>query len=194
MKRRASGVRNRNTPLAQKVFGLFNFIILNLGLTNLLKIVRLLKHLVFLRVQRNPFYMRLEDLKVGQSVEREDIVTEEIVNAFAAISRDYNPIHVNEEYASATIFGGRIAHGAFLGAGFSGLIGMELPGPGAMVTSLNMKFRGGVRLGTQVTTRVAIKRVDTRRGFLTMNCLCTVAGKPVVKGQATIMMLVRPVD
>ena len=91
--------------------------------------------------------LRLEDLSIGQSAERVHAVTEADIVAFAAVSGDTNPLHLDEAYAAKTPFKGRIAHG-MLGASYlSAVLGTELPGPGAVYLSQSLRFRRPIRIG-----------------------------------------------
>ncbi|MFA6257395.1 MAG: MaoC family dehydratase [Candidatus Paceibacterota bacterium] len=126
------------------------------------------------------------ELVVGQTAEAMRIVTEDMVMAFAKVSLDYNPIHLDEVYAATTPFKSRIAHGALITSFVSGLIGMELPGPGTVAIALNLKFRKPVYMNQAVITKVVITEIDNRRGFITLACACYVEGSPVIKGEALV--------
>ncbi len=129
-----------------------------------------------------------EDLTVGQSVETSRLVTADVVEAFATVSGDTNPVHLDEAYAQATPFKTRIAHGMLSGAYISAAIGTKLPGPGSIYLSQSMRFRRPVKLGDTVLTRVTITALDAERGHATLATLCEVAGKTVVDGEAVILV------
>ena len=129
-----------------------------------------------------------EDLSVGQSVETLRLVTAADVEAFAEVSGDTNPVHLDEAYAQTTSFKTRIAHGMLSGAYISAAIGTKLPGPGSIYLSQSMRFRRPVKLGDTVLTRVTITALDPERGHATLATLCEVAGKTVVDGEAVIMV------
>jgi 3-hydroxybutyryl-CoA dehydratase len=76
-----------------------------------------------------------EDLSVGDSAGMTRIVTAAVIEAFADVSTDSNPVHLDAAYAEGTIFKGRIAHGMLSGAYISAVIGMQLPGPGTIYLS-----------------------------------------------------------
>lgn len=84
--------------------------------------------------------IRFSDIKVGDTAEFQTSVTLEMVDAFGQLSGDVNPLHMDESYASRTEFKGRVAHGMFAGIWFSRLIGMHLPGLGALYLSQNIRF------------------------------------------------------
>ena len=134
----------------------------------------------------------LEDLTVGQSAEltREVMATD--LQAFADVTGDVNPVHLDEAYAAQTQFAGRIAHG-MLGAGYiSAVIGTTLPGPGAVYVSQALRFRRPVKIGDAVTARATITTIDAERARVTLATQCLVGGKTVIDGEAAVMVPRRP--
>jgi len=132
--------------------------------------------------------LNFEDLSVGQSAEMNHVVTAAVIDAFAAVSGDTNPVHLDEAYASQTQFQGRIAHGMLSAAYISAVLGTRLPGPGAIYLNQSLRFRRPVRIGDEVTARVTVEALDERRGQATLATVCLVGGKAVVEGEATIMV------
>jgi 3-hydroxybutyryl-CoA dehydratase len=130
----------------------------------------------------------LEDLTVGQSAEATRPVTDADIVAFAAVTGDDNPLHLDEAYAAATPFGGRIAHGMLSAGYISAVIGTRLPGPGAIYVSQSLRFRRPVRIGDRVTTRAEISAIDQARARVTIKTTCLVEGKTVVDGEAEVMV------
>ncbi len=130
----------------------------------------------------------LEDLSVGQSAQREWTVSEAAVAAFAEVSGDTNPLHLDEAYAAGTQFKGRVAHGMLAGGYISAVLGMQLPGPGAIYVSQSLKFRRPIRIGDRVLARATIKEIDERKGHVTLSTVCSVAGKKVVDGEAVAIV------
>ena len=128
-----------------------------------------------------------EDLSVGQSAELTRVASAAVVDAFAEISGDDNPIHLDDAYAKTTSFGGRIAHGMLAAAYVSAVLGTKLPGPGAIYLNQSLRFRRPVRLGDEVTARVTVTTLDAQRGQVTLSTVCTVGGKTVVDGEAVVM-------
>jgi 3-hydroxybutyryl-CoA dehydratase len=135
--------------------------------------------------------LHFEDLSLGQSAQAARTVTEADVLAFAAASGDMNPVHFDESYAATTRFETRIAHGMLTAGHVSALIGMRLPGPGAVYVSQNLQFRRPVRIGATVTTRVEVTALDPARGFVTLSTTCSVDGKAVLTGEAVAMVAKR---
>jgi 3-hydroxybutyryl-CoA dehydratase len=133
-----------------------------------------------------------EDMNVGQSAARDDLVTEAVVAAFADVSGDRNPVHLDADFAAATPFKERIAHGMLSAAYISTVIGMELPGPGAIYVSQTLSFCRPVKLGARVTTQVEVIALDAEKARATLACRCSVEGKSVVEGEAVVMVPRRP--
>lgn len=129
-----------------------------------------------------------EELEPGMSAEFAKTVTEADVVGFAGISGDFNPVHVNEEFAQTTMFKGRIAHGMLSVSFISTVLGTKLPGPGCIYVTQNLKFKAPVRIGDTVTARVEVVSTLPEKKFVTLKTSCTVAGKLVVDGEATLMV------
>jgi len=129
----------------------------------------------------------LEDLVIGQRAERRRVVTAADIAAFAAVTGDTNPVHLDEAYAATTRFGGRIAHGMLSASYISAVLGTELPGPGAIYVSQTLNFRRPVRIGDEVTAEVKVATIDEQRGRVTLETRCTVAGKTVTEGEAVVI-------
>jgi 3-hydroxybutyryl-CoA dehydratase len=134
----------------------------------------------------------LEELEIGQTAERRRTVAAADLEAFAAVTGDTNPIHLDEAYAAATPFKGRIAHGMLSAGYISAVLGTELPGPGAIYVSQTLNFRRPVRIGDEVTARVEVTAIDAARGRATFATQCVVAGKTVVEGEAVAVVPRRP--
>ena len=130
----------------------------------------------------------LEDLSLGQSAEIAHTVTDADIRAFAAVSGDNNPVHLDEAYAAATPFKTRIAHGMLSAGYISAVLGTRLPGPGAIYISQTMNFKRPVRIGDEMITRATVAAIDSERARVTLTTVCEVAGKPVVEGEAVVMV------
>jgi 3-hydroxybutyryl-CoA dehydratase len=134
-----------------------------------------------------------EDLAVGMEAALQRVVAESDVTAFASVSGDRNPLHLDHAYASKTIFGGCITHGMLTASYISAVFAMELPGPGAVYISQTLNFKGPVRVGDTVLTKVTIAELFHVKRRARFDCLCTVAGKPVLSGEAMLLVPGRPV-
>lgn len=139
-----------------------------------------------------PAGLFFEDLEVGQSAQTARTVEATDIEAFAAVSGDDNPLHLDEAYAKTTTFGGRIAHGMLCGAYISAILGTQLPGPGAVYVSQSIRFRRPVRIGDHVVSRVRVTALDARKSLATLATVCEVNGKTVVDGEAVVMVARRP--
>ena len=134
----------------------------------------------------------LEDLKEGMSAVYTKTVTDADLVLFAGVSGDVNPVHLDQDYAKTTMFHGRVAHGMLTASFISTVLGTKLPGPGCIYLSQNLKFKAPVRPGDTVKAKVTVKSVDMERGRVTVDTACTVGGKPVIEGEAVLMVPRRP--
>lgn len=134
----------------------------------------------------NGYYF--EELSVGQSAVFGKTVTEADIAAFAGVSGDTNPVHLNEEYAKNTMFKGRIAHGMLSAAFISTVFGTKLPGPGCIYVSQLLKFKAPVKIGDTVMARVEVTALVPEKKFVTFKTTCTVGDKVVLDGEATLMV------
>ena len=130
----------------------------------------------------------LEDLTVGQNAEVSHEVGAADIDAFAAVSGDHNPVHLDEAFAATTRFAGRIAHGMLSASYISALIASRLPGPGAVYLSQTLKFLRPVRIGDVVTTRAEVTAIDEAKSRVTLATACAVGGKVVLEGEAVILV------
>lgn len=132
--------------------------------------------------------MTIQDLAVGQSASTSKTISEADVYLFAGITGDLNPAHVNEAYASDTMFGGRIAHGMLSAGLISAVIGMQLPGPGTIYVGQDLKFLAPVRIGDTVTATVTVKELNQEKNRAVLETVCeNQAGKKLIAGQALVM-------
>ena len=132
--------------------------------------------------------MFIEDLKVGQTGEMTKTVTERDIQMFAEVSGDTNPVHLDEAYAKTTMFKTRIAHG-MLGAAFiSAVFGTVMPGPGTIYMSQNLRFKAPVKIGDAVTAKCTVTEIDLTKKRVKFDTQCLVGGKPVIEGDALLMV------
>ena len=128
----------------------------------------------------------IEDLQPGMSARVSKTVTEADVILFSGISTDVNPVHLDEEFAKTTSFGGRIAQG-MLSAGFiSAVLGNKLPGPGCIYIGQTLKFKAPVFIGDTVTATVTVREVIVGKRRCILDSVCTVSGKVVIEGESTM--------
>lgn len=136
----------------------------------------------------------LEDLEVGMKSTTTSTITAEMIDTFADITGDHNPIHVDAEFAATTQFGQRIAHGALSASFISAVLGNDLPGPGAVFVELNLRFRKPAFIGDEVTAVAEVAEINQRNGRVKMKCYCEVDGKKICRGDAGVMVKKRPVS
>jgi 3-hydroxybutyryl-CoA dehydratase len=129
-----------------------------------------------------------EDLSVGQSASFGKTITEADILMFAAVSGDTNPVHINAEYAAQSMFKERIAHGMLSAGLVSTVLGTRLPGPGTIYLSQSLKFRAPVRIGDTVTATATVSALDPAKKRATLATTCTVNGKPVLEGEAVVLV------
>ena len=128
-------------------------------------------------------------LKVGDSAETRKTIADEDVRAFAELTGDRNPVHLDEEYAASTRFGRRIAHGMLGASLISAVLANELPGRGTVYLSQTLRFTAPVFLGDTVTARVTVKSVREDKPVVTLETVCTnERGERVVEGEAVVLV------
>jgi 3-hydroxybutyryl-CoA dehydratase len=128
----------------------------------------------------------IEDLSPGMSATFSKTITEADIVMFAGVSGDNNAIHINEEFAASTQFGGRIAHGFLTASVISAAIAGRLPGPGSVYLEQTMRFRAPVRPGDTVHATVTVKDIAFERGRATLDTVCQVGKTVVVSGEALV--------
>jgi len=130
------------------------------------------------------------DLKIGDSFSTSRKVTDELVRKFAEVSGDYNPIHLDEEFAKTTRFGRRIAHGMLSGAFISAVLGYEFKERKIVYLSQTMKFTAPVYLEDTVTATATVAAIREDKGIVILETICTNQdGEVLVKGEAAVMIL-----
>ncbi len=136
----------------------------------------------------------IEDLQPGMSASLAKTITDADIVLFSAVSTDTNAVHLNEEFAKTTMFGGRIAHGMLTAGLISAVLGNRLPGPGTIYMGQTLKFKAPVRPGDTVTATATIKEVIVEKKRCIVETVCTVNGKVVLEGEATMMCTSRAAE
>jgi 3-hydroxybutyryl-CoA dehydratase len=134
----------------------------------------------------------VEDITPGMTAVFGKTITDADIMMFAGVSGDTNPVHLNEEFASATPFKGRIAHGMLTASLISTVLGTKLPGPGCVYVSQTMRFLAPVRAGDTVRAFVTVKQVDLETKRVTLDTVCRVSGGDVLQGEAVLIVPRRP--
>jgi acyl dehydratase len=128
----------------------------------------------------------LDELHVGMAAEKVITATEDRIRLFAEASDDFNPVHLDEEFASKTAYRGRIAHGLLSASFGSAVVGTILPGAGAIYISQTLQFHAPVRIGDAVEVRISVVSVDQESARVELDCEGFVDGKLVMGGVATV--------
>ena len=139
---------------------------------------------------RKTYYF--EDLVLGMEASVSNTVTMADIETFAGVSGDYNPVHMDPEFASKTIFKQVIAHGLLTASYISTVFGMKMPGPGAIYVSQTLNFKAPVKVGDEVLARVIVVDLMPAKNRARFDCFCTVRGKVVLDGEANMMVPARP--
>lgn len=129
-------------------------------------------------------------LKIGDKFSRTKRISDEVIRAFADLSGDYNPIHLDEEFAQKTRFGRRIAHGMISGALISSVLGDELSEKKVVYLSQTLNFVKPVFVDDVITATATVTGICQDRPIVTLQTVCTNQnGETVVTGEAKIMIL-----
>lgn len=132
-----------------------------------------------------------EDLHIGQTATLSKTITEADILMYSAVSLDTNPIHLDEEHARLSRFGGRIAHGMLSAGLISALLGTRLPGPGTIYLRQSLSFKAPVRIGHTVKAIVEITDLNLPRKSATLRTRCMVQEDVVIDGEAVVLVPTR---
>ena len=127
-----------------------------------------------------------EDLKLGMRESLRKTVENEDVIGFAELSGDHNPIHLSDHFARNTRFGERIVHGLYTASLISAVIGMRLPGPGAVYISQTLNFLGPVKIGDDIEVSVEVIELTEKGRRVRLKCECRVGEKLVLDGEGVL--------
>lgn len=127
------------------------------------------------------------EMNVGDQASLSKTVTESDILTFAGLTMDFNPVHINAEYARESVFGERIAHG-MLSAGFiSAVLGTTLPGPNSVYLGQELKFTAPVKIGDTVTaTATIVEKREEKRILKLQTTVTNQQGEVVIDGSAII--------
>lgn len=129
-----------------------------------------------------------DELSIGDSAELSKTITEEDVRGFARISMDFNPIHLDENFAKTTQFKQPIAHGMLSASLISAVIGTVLPGRNTIYLGQTLKFTAPVFIGDTLCARVTVAEKNEEKSIAKLvTQVLNQAGKMVVDGQATVL-------
>jgi 3-hydroxybutyryl-CoA dehydratase len=127
-------------------------------------------------------------LKVGDTASMSKTVSERDIEDFARVTGDFNPVHMDAEFAKQTMFKERIAHG-MLGAGIiSAVLGTQLPGANTIYLGQELSFKAPVKIGDTVTATVEVVEKLERKSIVLLRTVVTnQAGVTVIDGKATML-------
>lgn len=132
--------------------------------------------------------LSIDDIFVGQKASFSKTIMDADIYSYAGIIGDFNPVHVNEEYAKQTRFGGRIAHGMLTASFLSTVMGMSLPGADAIYLGQTLKFKASVKAGDTITAEATVtKIIKEKKIFYLDTIIKNQRGEVVVEGEATMM-------
>jgi 3-hydroxybutyryl-CoA dehydratase len=132
--------------------------------------------------------MAPEQLEVGKTYEIGITITEQMVEHFARATGDYNPIHMDEDYARGTIFKTRVVHGMLHAGLISGIVGTHFPGPGTIYLSQTLKFLKPVFIGDEITYGLKVLEHIQKKNRLRLETVCVNRkGETVVTGEALLI-------
>jgi len=129
-----------------------------------------------------------EELSIGMSAAVSRTVSEADILMFAGVSGDTNPVHLDEEFAASTMFGGRIAHGMLSAGLISAVFGTRLPGPGCIYLAQSLKFKAPVKIGQTVVARVTVKELKQEKRRVVFSTVCTCGDTVVLEGEAELLV------
>ncbi|MEZ5524102.1 MAG: bifunctional enoyl-CoA hydratase/phosphate acetyltransferase [Pseudomonadales bacterium] len=135
-----------------------------------------------------------DELTIGQQANLSRSLTEEDIELFAVVSGDVNPAHLDKDYAKNSLFHSIIGHGFWSGSLLSTLLGTELPGPGTIYLSQNMRFLAPVKVGDQVTARVTcIEKIHDKQHAIFQCEVHNADGQHILSGEAKVLVPVEKV-
>ena len=128
------------------------------------------------------------NFSVGDSAEITKTIEQADIDAFASISGDHNPVHVDEEFAKTTRFGRRIAHGMLTASLISSVLVNKLPGEGSVYLAQTLQFVAPVFPGDEITARVTVKDIRETKAILKLETICmNQRDETVIRGEAIVL-------
>ena len=135
-------------------------------------------------------YQPREDFAIGEKARLSRTISEDDIRRMADLTGDYNPLHVDEDFARRTRFKSRIVHGEFNVGLISAVLGTRLPGPGAVYLRQTLDFLNPVRVGDTLTAEVEVTAWRPDKRIITVATRCYIeGGKDVAAGEAVLMVL-----
>ena len=130
------------------------------------------------------------DLQIGDKFSTTKQITDAVVRSFAELSGDFNPIHLDEEFAAKTRFGRRIAHGMISGALISAVLGNEFKERKIVYLSQTLKFVAPVFIDDTISATATVTRIREGKPIVALETVCTNQnGETTLTGEALVMIL-----
>ncbi len=130
----------------------------------------------------------IQDMSVGQTESFTKTLTQADVTLFAGLTGDFNPLHIDHVHAATTRFGQPLVHGALLAGLVSTVLGMKLPGPGALYASQSLAFKKPVFIGDTITAQAEAADLDAERNRVRFITRCTNQhGDIVAEGESILL-------
>lgn len=130
----------------------------------------------------------INEIKIGDQASFQKTISETDVYLYAGITGDINPVHINEIAAKESVFKGRIAHGMLTAGLISAVLGVQLPGPGTIYLSQELKFTAPVRFGDTIFVEVTVTEIHEEKNRIRLETRCTNQdGVVVLNGFALVM-------
>ena len=132
--------------------------------------------------------VNIDLIKIGDFAEIQKVMTFDMVKTFANLSEDYNPVHLDHQYASKSRYKKQIIHGLMASSLFSGLFGTQLPGEGCVYKSQNLNFKRPIYINDSVKARIVVKEINVSKKIIKFSTYCLVNDKVVIDGNAEIFV------
>ena len=132
--------------------------------------------------------INISKINNGDFADIEKVMNLEMVKTFAEISEDFNPVHLDEDYASKSRYKKQIIHGLMATSLFSGLFGTKLPGEGCVYKSQNIRFKRPIYIGDAVKAKIVVTEVNIKNKIIKFSTQCFVKGKIVIDGESEIFI------
>ncbi len=140
-------------------------------------------------MNKKPAELQFEDIEINDEIKFTIQITEKMIESFAEISGDYNPIHTNQEYASKTDFGKKICHGMLLASFFSQLVGMYIPGKNALYFSQSLNFRKPCFINDKITIiGIVIEKKLSTKMIKLKTVIKNLKDEIIVDGEAKVLV------
>lgn len=130
-----------------------------------------------------------KSISIGESASLSKTISEADVVLFAGVTGDFNPLHLDAEYAKTTRFGERIAHGLLTAGLISAVLGTRLPGPGAIYLGQTLNFRKPVKIGDTITATAKVSSFDPEKRIVKLETNCYNQDGVLVLGGEAVLLL-----